>query len=158
MTHKQPAFDHPALIGEKPLVNNDQTSLPLIEITSAATFTECPPMQEPPERPRSNHSQTENSPEKLQLWTTTGETCPEGTIPIRRTREEDFLRARSSEEFGRKAAAGQALIRAARSVRRDSSSNNHEVPTINHCFLFLGLFAFAPLFRCCRRRLSLHPP
>ncbi|CAL9049282.1 unnamed protein product [Musa banksii] len=35
----------------------------------------------------------------VQLWTTSGETCPEGTVPIRRTKEEDILRI---ERFGRK--------------------------------------------------------
>jgi len=46
-----------------------------------------------------------------------GETCPEGTVPIRRTKEEDILRANSVSSFGKKL----------RHYRRDTSSNGHEV-------------------------------
>ncbi|MCD7464871.1 hypothetical protein HAX54_053536 [Datura stramonium] len=46
-----------------------------------------------------------------------GETCPEGTIPVRRTKEQDILRASLIRRFGRK-------IR--RPVRRDTTSNGHE--------------------------------
>ena len=56
--------------------------------------------------------------ENFQTWTLSGEFCPEGTIPIRRTREEDMLRASSVRRFGRK-------IRGI--VRRNSNSNGHEV-------------------------------
>nr|AAF17666.1 F20B24.18 [Arabidopsis thaliana] len=45
-----------------------------------------------------------------------GETCPEGTVPIRRTKEEDILRANSVSSFGKKL----------RHYRRDTSSNGHE--------------------------------
>ncbi|XP_028773390.1 uncharacterized protein LOC114730474 [Neltuma alba] len=37
----------------------------------------------------------------VQLWHQSG-SCPEGTIPIRRTREEDILRASSMQQFGKK--------------------------------------------------------
>lgn len=47
-----------------------------------------------------------------------GETCPEGTIPVRRTKEQDILRASSIRRFGRKIK---------RPVRRDTTSNGHEV-------------------------------
>ena len=63
------------------------------------------------------HSQENESHEDFQLWSLTGEFCPEGTIPIRRTTEQDMLRASSVRKFGRKI----------RRVRRDSSSNGHEV-------------------------------
>jgi hypothetical protein len=56
--------------------------------------------------------------ENFQLWSMSGESCPEGTIPIRRTSEQDMLRAKSVQRFGRKPR---------RRVRRDSSSNGHEV-------------------------------
>ena len=56
--------------------------------------------------------------ENVQLWSLSGESCPEGTVPIRRTKEEDMLRASSVRRFGRKPR---------RHVRRDSSSNGHEV-------------------------------
>ncbi|XP_057485494.1 uncharacterized protein LOC130771825 [Actinidia eriantha] len=89
-SHQQPAFDHPQLKGQKPL--------------------------DPPERPkghRSNQMGSENS----QLWSILGESCPEGTIPIRRTSEKDVLRASNVRKFGRKIT---------RPIRRDSSSNGHE--------------------------------
>ncbi|KAJ7953576.1 Protein of Unknown Function (DUF239) [Quillaja saponaria] len=89
-SHQQPAFDHPLLKGQKPV--------------------------DPPERPK-GHNPTGMLEEEYQIWSTSGESCPEGTIPIRRTTEQDMLRANSVRRFGRK-------IR--RRVRRDSNSNGHE--------------------------------
>lgn len=66
------------------------------------------------------YNQENESHENFQLWSLTGESCPEGTIPIRRTTEQDMLRASSVRRFGRKL----------RRVRRDSSSNGHEVRII----------------------------
>lgn len=57
----------------------------------------------------------------LQTWRTSGESCPQGTVPVRRIKEEDILRANSIARFGRKPVA------AARRVRRDSTSGGHEV-------------------------------
>ncbi|CAI9756298.1 unnamed protein product [Fraxinus pennsylvanica] len=92
LTHQQPAFDHPLLKGQKPM--------------------------DPPERPKGqNTTSSSMSKENVQLWSLSGEFCPEGTIPIRRTTEQDFLRASSLRRFGRK-------IR--RPIRRDSSSYGHE--------------------------------
>ncbi|KAF3570371.1 hypothetical protein F2Q69_00061228 [Brassica cretica] len=88
-SHHQPAFDHPLLQGQRPM--------------------------DPPEIPK-GHCQENESHEDFQLWSLTGEFCPEGTIPIRRTTEQDMLRASSVRKFGRKI----------RRVRRDSSSNGHE--------------------------------
>ncbi|KAK9076180.1 hypothetical protein SSX86_004513 [Deinandra increscens subsp. villosa] len=88
MVHHQPAFDHPVLKGTKPL--------------------------DPPERPYGHH---QHEPENYQLWSLSGEYCPEGTIPIRRTTEQDVLRASSIKRFGRKIA---------KPVRRDSSNGGHE--------------------------------
>ncbi|KAJ0666576.1 putative neprosin [Helianthus annuus] len=90
MVHHQPAFDHPVLKGTKPL--------------------------NPPERPNGHHHAGMEL-ENYQLWSLSGEYCPEGTIPIRRTTEQDILRANSIKRFGRKIA---------RPVRRDSSSGGHE--------------------------------
>ena len=56
--------------------------------------------------------------ENYQLWSVSGEFCPEGTVPIRRTTEQDVLRASSVRRFGRKFQ---------RPVRRDTSSSGHEV-------------------------------
>ncbi|XP_027361457.1 uncharacterized protein LOC113869363 [Abrus precatorius] len=90
VSHQQPAFDHPLLKGQRPL--------------------------DPPERPK-GHNKMDILSENFQLWTLSGESCPEGTIPIRRTTEQDMLRASSVSRFGRK-------LR--RRVRRDTNSNGHE--------------------------------
>ncbi|KAL9314103.1 hypothetical protein ACSQ67_019555 [Phaseolus vulgaris] len=91
LSHQQPAFDHPKLRGHTPL--------------------------DPPERPREkNQTKVDRESESFQLWSDSGETCPEGTVPIRRTTEEDILRASSIRRFGRKP----------RAVRRDSSGSGHE--------------------------------
>ncbi|KAG4942783.1 hypothetical protein JHK85_047429 [Glycine max] len=92
LSHQQPAFDHPQLKGQRPL--------------------------DPPERPKGHtHTNGETVIESFQLWTDSGEACPEGTVPIRRTTEQDFLRASSVRRFGRKP----------RNVRRDSTGTGHEV-------------------------------
>jgi hypothetical protein len=54
-----------------------------------------------------------------QAWTDGGESCPEGTVPVRRTTRRDVLRASSARRFGMKPRA--------RNVRRDSTSSGHEV-------------------------------
>ncbi|XP_061376662.1 protein neprosin-like [Gastrolobium bilobum] len=90
VSHKQPAFDHPLLKGQKPM--------------------------DPPERPR-GHKEMGDFSENFQLWSLSGESCPEGTIPIRRTTKQDMLRASSISSFGRK------IIRR---VRRDTSGDGHE--------------------------------
>ncbi|KAG6398780.1 hypothetical protein SASPL_140250 [Salvia splendens] len=95
LTHQQPAFDHPLLQGQMPM--------------------------DPPERPkglRTPPTTSDTFSENFQTWTLSDESCPENTIPIRRTTEQDLLRASSIRRFGRK-------IR--RPIRRDSSSNGHEV-------------------------------
>lgn len=90
LSHHQPAFDHAKLKGKKPL--------------------------DPPERPK-GHDTTGILPEEFQLWSMSGESCPEGTVPIRRTSEQDILRANSIGRFARK-------LR--RPIRRDTTSNGHE--------------------------------
>ncbi|AES71480.1 carboxyl-terminal peptidase [Medicago truncatula] len=97
LSHHQPAFDHPKLKGHKPL--------------------------DPPERPNGYYNNGEKVSERLQLWTDSGEECPEGTVPIRRTTEDDILRASSIKRFGRKP----------KPVRRDSTSSDHE-----HAILFVN--------------------
>ncbi|KAK8512849.1 hypothetical protein V6N12_030261 [Hibiscus sabdariffa] len=88
----QPGFDHPQLKGKKPLA--------------------------PPERPNGHNTKATMAAEDFQMWRMSGETCPEGTIPIRRTTEQDMLRANSVTSFGKKPA---------QVVRRDTTSNDHEV-------------------------------
>ncbi|KAL8137846.1 hypothetical protein V2J09_003847 [Rumex salicifolius] len=89
VAHQQPAFDHPELRGKKPL--------------------------DPPERPKGDYPK--GVEENFQLWQLNGEVCPEGTIPVRRTTEQDMLRVSSINRFGRKPR---------RYVRRDSTSSYHE--------------------------------
>ena len=48
-----------------------------------------------------NGVSSNSEPEFTQPWHLNGR-CPEGTIPIRRTKEEDLLRAGSIANFGRK--------------------------------------------------------
>ncbi|XP_071902561.1 protein neprosin-like [Coffea arabica] len=43
----------------------------------------------------------------IQLWTDSGESCPDGTVPIRRTTMKDVLRAGSLHKFGRKSFSKQ---------------------------------------------------
>ncbi|BBH03790.1 Protein of Unknown Function D [Prunus dulcis] len=92
LSHLQPAFDHPELKGQKPL--------------------------DEPERPKDKgHNNTDIVGDSYQLWSDSGESCPQGTVPIRRTADKDILRASSIRRFGRKPR---------RSVRRDSSGSGHE--------------------------------
>ncbi|KAL0558214.1 hypothetical protein IC582_006786 [Cucumis melo] len=90
LSHHQPAFDHPKLQGQIPL--------------------------DPPERPQ-GHKPPRTETESFQLWSMSGENCPEGTVPIRRTTEEDMLRATSFQMFGKKVRKW---------VRRETSSDGHE--------------------------------
>lgn len=73
-------------------------------------------MQYPPERPK-RHNPMGVVEENFQLWSMSGESCPEGTIPVRRTTEQDMIRASSVRRFGRKPR---------KFVKRDSSSDGHE--------------------------------
>ncbi|KAL3644503.1 hypothetical protein CASFOL_009683 [Castilleja foliolosa] len=75
--HQQPAFDHPLLKGQKII-------------------------KHPPENLKGHTSKTDNFEENFQVWSMSGESCPEKTIPIRRTTEQDVLRAKSVQTFGRK--------------------------------------------------------
>ncbi|KAJ1277121.1 hypothetical protein BS78_05G270100 [Paspalum vaginatum] len=57
---------------------------------------------QPSYHPRGQHQDSRVMPRQLtQKWHQNGQ-CPENTIPIRRTREEDILRASSIERFGKK--------------------------------------------------------
>lgn len=56
-----------------------------------------------PERLNFGESKVSSSKSKrvTQLWHTKGR-CPEGTIPVRRTKQEDILRASSIKSYGKK--------------------------------------------------------
>ena len=47
------------------------------------------------------------SRKSIQLWTDSGESCPDATVPIRRTTMKDVLRAGSLHKFGRKSFSKQ---------------------------------------------------
>ncbi|KAI3730902.1 hypothetical protein L1987_62082 [Smallanthus sonchifolius] len=74
--HLQPAFDNPKL-KENMLLN-------------------------PPELPKNDDDNAGNNSEIKQLWNSMGESCPNGTIPIRRTSASDILRYDSISRFGKK--------------------------------------------------------
>nr|XP_027192729.1 uncharacterized protein LOC101508099 [Cicer arietinum] len=64
MIHKQPAFDHPLLKGHKLL--------------------------DPPEIPN-GHNETSILNDNFQLWSLSGESCPDKTIPILRNKQDDII-------------------------------------------------------------------
>ncbi|RZS27164.1 hypothetical protein BHM03_00060603 [Ensete ventricosum] len=120
--HLQPAFDHPRLKGLKPMVPEISSNM--------SSSTPHRPYADPPERPRGHEaSDLADGEDSIQLWRTSGETCPEGTVPIRRTKEEDILRASSVRRFGRKPAAR---------TRRVSEGSGHEDPSHGHWWLEFG--------------------
>ncbi|VAH72973.1 unnamed protein product [Triticum turgidum subsp. durum] len=95
--HLQPAFDHPTLRGQKPEA-------------------------EPEERPKISADAAEEEGDAVfpQAWSDGGESCPGGTVPIRRTTESDLRRYTGSlRRYGMKPRAA--------GVRRDSTSDGHEV-------------------------------
>jgi len=80
--NKQPAFDHP-------LLKNHTIQMRPSSYPEGFSFDEI------------NDVSSNSEPEFAQPWHLNGR-CPEGTIPIRRTKEEDLLRAGSVANFGRK--------------------------------------------------------
>ncbi|KAG2616668.1 uncharacterized protein LOC120664258 isoform X2 [Panicum virgatum] len=100
-TQLQPAFEHPKLRGHRP-------------------------EREPAERPGSSSGRVDaddrDDEDALpQVWRRSGESCPEGTIPVRRTTEAEVLRASSVGRFGMKARGGGGGF-----ARRDSTGSGHE--------------------------------
>ncbi|RWW63258.1 hypothetical protein BHE74_00029577 [Ensete ventricosum] len=57
-------------------------------LAASQTFT-----QDPPERPKGRKAKS-MAGGITQLWRASGETCPQGTVPIRRTTEVEALRVR----------------------------------------------------------------
>ncbi|KAJ9554541.1 hypothetical protein OSB04_018586 [Centaurea solstitialis] len=75
LTHLQPAFDCPEL----------KTIVPLDTL-----------------EPSNEQKKEEIESEIRQIWSSKGESCPNGTIPIRRTSKYDILRSKSISKFGKK--------------------------------------------------------
>nr|POF24291.1 hypothetical protein CFP56_40405 [Quercus suber] len=80
--NKQPAFDHP-------LLKNHTIQMRPSSYPEGFSFDE------------SNDVSSNSEPKFTQPWHLNGR-CPKGTIPIRRTKEEDLLRAGSATNYGRK--------------------------------------------------------
>jgi hypothetical protein len=77
---------------------------------------------EPEERPNMSADAAEEDAVFTQAWSDGGESCPGGTVPIRRTTERDLQRYSGSlRRYGMKPRASV--------VRRDSTSDGHEVRT-----------------------------
>ncbi|XP_057425626.1 uncharacterized protein LOC130718991 [Lotus japonicus] len=81
---KQPGFDHPALKDHK--------------IQMAPTYNLA---KEDMEEDSASSNTKNGNMMNSQAWQKSG-TCPEGTIPVRRIRKRELLKAHSIEEFGRK--------------------------------------------------------
>ncbi|XP_061374740.1 protein neprosin-like [Gastrolobium bilobum] len=89
---KQPAFDHPALKDHK------------IQMAPTPTYNSVKEDTTPTKsKPKTMKQRAEGSSMIVtsQVWQKSG-TCPEGTIPVRRIRKRDLLKAHSIEEYGRK--------------------------------------------------------
>ncbi|KAJ7958326.1 Protein of Unknown Function (DUF239) [Quillaja saponaria] len=91
---KQSAFDHPALKGHK--IQMTPTYDPTLE-RRAATKARSKTTSNKMKQMHEESSMIVTS----QVWQKSG-TCPEGTIPIRRIRKKDLLKAHSVEDYGRK--------------------------------------------------------
>ncbi|KAI3696490.1 hypothetical protein L1987_79508 [Smallanthus sonchifolius] len=87
--HHQPAFDLPEFRGTMSM--------------------------DPPKLPKGHDNRIIRS-EMKQLWSSNGDSCPNGTIPIRRTSASDMLRSHSISKYGKK------LI----SAKNNSSGQRHE--------------------------------
>jgi hypothetical protein len=81
---------------------------------------------EPAARPRVSDADAGDGEE--QAWTRSGESCPEGTVAVRRTTEADVLRASSARRFGKKKK---------KKARRDSAGGGHEVGHLTSPLLLL---------------------
>ncbi|PNY08967.1 hypothetical protein L195_g005508 [Trifolium pratense] len=82
--NKQPAFDHPALKDHKIQMAPSYTSAK--KGTTEVTKT---------------RSKTNEKLASQQVWRKSG-SCPKGTIPVRRIRKRELLKAHSIDEYGRK--------------------------------------------------------
>ncbi|XP_009631031.1 protein neprosin [Nicotiana tomentosiformis] len=111
---KQPALDHPLLKNHK--IQKVPPEIPKLKMVKTDAVRDV--------------SNSSKSDERLgavnwQLWHKNGQRCPKGTVPIRRSKVHDVLRAKSLYDFGKKKRHGLPLAR-----RVDApdvvSGNGHE--------------------------------
>ncbi|KAJ1255352.1 hypothetical protein BS78_K258000 [Paspalum vaginatum] len=107
-THLQPAFEHPKLRGHKPEVERAYREAEERRCGGAGGDTHL-------------GAERDEGVVLPQAWQRSGESCPEGSIPVRRTTEDDVLRASSVRRFGMKARGGGLARR-----RRDAAGGGHE--------------------------------
>ncbi|KAH9799844.1 AslB [Citrus sinensis] len=89
--YKQPALDHPAL-------KNHTIQI----FTSLASYNmQLSPSFDIPAEKVDRRNESSRLPVTIQTWQKSG-SCPNGTVPIRRIRRQDLLRASSLQQFGRK--------------------------------------------------------
>ncbi|KAJ0089229.1 hypothetical protein Patl1_32695 [Pistacia atlantica] len=107
----QPAFDHPSMKNHK------------IQMT---------PTYDPQGDFVTNEEKAKGKSEPItQLWHLKGR-CPEGTIPIRRTKMDDLLRAGSIENFGKKTHGSIPQSGLTKSVNEvDNNGHEYSVATVN---------------------------
>ncbi|KAE9621525.1 putative neprosin activation peptide [Lupinus albus] len=67
-----------------------------------------------------------NSKHITQLWHQNGR-CPKGTIPVRRTRKDEILRANSIQQFGKKKQKSFPQPKSQKPLPDGTSPNDHEV-------------------------------
>lgn len=105
---KQPAFDHPFLKDHKIQMRPNFHPEGLFE-----------------ENKLDDNKEKSSTPIN-QLWHANGK-CSEGTIPIRRTKEEDVLRASSAKRYGRKKHTSFAKPRSAEPDLVNQSGHQHAI-------------------------------
>ncbi|XP_073219593.1 protein neprosin-like [Cicer arietinum] len=98
MIHKQPAFDHPLLKGHK-LLSPDGDIIDCVMIHKQPAFDhpllKGHKLLDPPEIPK-EHNQTGILNDNFQLWSLSGESCPDKTIPILRNIKDGIMSKPSS--------------------------------------------------------------
>ncbi|KAG6529821.1 hypothetical protein ZIOFF_012035 [Zingiber officinale] len=123
--HRQPALDHPLLKDHKIQVRAASDRDIIISILCFFFFSFFLLFQRAAERPKAASSGGSAASRRAwQAWHHAGH-CPRGTVPIRRSRVDDALRAKSLFHFGKKPAAPPLARRA--DAPDVVSGNGHEV-------------------------------
>ena len=100
----QPAFDHPFLKNHTIQVNFLPQFFFLHLLNSSFFINQMRPsfiLERNNEVKNSENLSTGKSSSISQMWHLSGK-CPENTVPIRRTKEEDLLRVNSARRYGKK--------------------------------------------------------